>query len=255
MRSAVTTIIVLCILSITSHAAIPDSVMLRVLEVERQIMSADDSAKTELLLKKAAIYKNYGEYTSALSTLDRISAEASTNKVKLEKAFNYFFTEEYSSALHEIWSIKAVDELPADGRILYLMVLLENEHCEEFKLSLKHEYQRASLDTTGLFNGFAVPDGSLQPKISVIPGAALFKYGYPGKAILNISLQMLFAGFGVYELSHGLYSTATFSGFLTARRFYSGGRRLAKSLARQSVDENINNTKKKGYQLIAPLLY
>jgi tetratricopeptide (TPR) repeat protein len=57
----------------------------------------------------------------------------------------------------------------------------------------------------------------------VLPGAGLFYAGKPGKAMANISFQLLAAGYTAANIYVGNYLTAGSAGFFLLRAFYTGG--------------------------------
>lgn len=238
-----------------SQADLPAKVMRELLKLERQVMITGDTAsKADLLLKKSRLYKTHNHYDEALHTLNRIPLAGTSNEVHIERAFNYFFTKEYSIALYEAWAIPAIEQEGMDTRLLYIMILLENGYWKDFKQQLKLEYLTWNLDTLDLFKKFKPPVPYSSPKISIVPSAGLFKYGYISQGILNLSLQLVFAGFAAYEIANGFYFTGTLSGVLPARRFYRGGRKLAGSKAYKKYDNSVQKLKKHGYKLITPIL-
>jgi TM2 domain-containing membrane protein YozV len=57
----------------------------------------------------------------------------------------------------------------------------------------------------------------------ILPGAGLFYAGKPGKALVNISFQLLAAGYTGLNIYAQNYLTAASAGWFLMRSFYTGG--------------------------------
>jgi hypothetical protein len=235
--------------------------MLKIVLLEKQVMEAgdDDSARTQLLLEKASLYKGMAEYSEALFTLNRIADPVPVKaecEMHYQKAFNAYMLRSFSLSLQEIWSA-APCGLDENAAMLHLMILLENERWDEFKTEfLNRAEARPFGDTLSFLQEFQHPqllDVTYYVKKAVIPGAGLIKSGHTGKGITNIVLQLAFAGFAVYNIHTGFYLTGFFSGVQPMRRFYSGGKILTGSLVRQKNEDSVDALKRTGYTYIEQL--
>lgn len=232
-----------------------DSLMHKVIAIERAIMEEDnDHAKALLLKKKSQLYKEQGFYSEALATLHRIPEhlmkDSLADVLYYEKALNLFMLRRYPEALQEIWNIPHFSG--PEQKLLYWMCLLENEKWNDFK----EEYLMQAKDTadvSAFTRDFQYPsfrDPEKFEKLSRIPGLGLLKAGYTAKGVTSILFQAFTAGLGIYHYVYGYYFIGTFSGLLPARRFYNGAKTLAHSLILRANYENIEAMKETGYRYI-----
>lgn len=255
-------IILLITLTLASFKGLccSDSLMLRIIETERQVMYAqDDTVRATLLLKKASVYKQANNYTEAMSTLNRINTQAlsstGVDSLHYEKAFCFFMTGSYGYGVQEMWGIADREKHGKEYNLLYLMLLLENESWDDFKEEYLQQAIQQGVDTTGFSHNFKAPvlkDADHYVRLAKIPGLGLglFKSGYASKGFTSASLQLLFAGFGAWQIATGYYFTGVLSGVLPARRFYNGGKLLTNSMVVRSNSETIKKVKKAGYHYL-----
>jgi hypothetical protein len=174
--------------------------------------------------------------------------------IDFQKALIRYLNKDFASSLHDIWNAQACGSDTRETRILFLMILLENERWEDFsKAFTKAAASNSEIDTSTFLREFRDPilyDVDKFRRYSKVPGRGLFKLGMPKKGFTNIALQVVFVGFAVSEIYSGFYSTAFFSGFQPARRFYNGGRTLTESLVDTQNAKLISEHKQKGYQYI-----
>jgi hypothetical protein len=141
--------------------------------------------------------------------------------------------------------------------MLYLMVLLENERWDDFRMAyLTQAKIRSFADTLSFSQEFHTPEMlnvSYFVKKASVPGRGLIKSGYTSKGVTNILLQTAFAGFAVYNIYTGYYFTAFFSGIQPMRRFYNGGKILTSSLVQDKNFAKITALKQSGYIYIEKL--
>jgi len=250
-----------CILGATEAVAFQDSLMLKVVLLEKEIMENQHSEerKVQLVLKKADTYKRMNRPYDALATLSRLQPDSLSGSVKCtvhyNKALHAFMVGLHSTSLQEVWSMDQCS-MQAPQEMLFLMVLLENDRWDDFKSSFLTYARSRHFDTTSFVKEFRFPelmDVDRYRKKSVWPGAGLISSGHTGKGIVNISLQLAFAGFAVSQFYTGYYFTGFFSGVQPARRFYKGGRALTQTLVHEENHERIDDLKAKGYKYISQL--
>jgi hypothetical protein len=263
MRYPITFIILIIILAGIDCRAQGDSLMLRVLSLERKIMQAqsDTSAAASLLFEKAMVLKDAGVYDQSLFTLKRMAGYRLKDSIRcaihFQTALVAYLNKDFTSSLFDIWNAKACGSDSQEAKVLFMMVLLENERWDDFRKAFTDAAKAsASIDTSAFLREFRNPvyyDPELYSRYSKVPGRGLFKLGMRKQGLTNITLQVVFVGLAAYEIYSGFYSTALFSGLRPARRFYNGGRTLTESLVLHKNQESISRQKQEGYQYIGKL--
>ncbi|MEI9920897.1 MAG: hypothetical protein WDO14_19195 [Bacteroidota bacterium] len=264
MRYRIIIIILIIILAGIDCRAQSDSLMFRMLSLERKIMQAqsDTSAATSLLFEKAMVLKHAGEYDQALSTLKRMDGYKLKDSIRcsiyFQKALVQYLDKNFTSSLFDMWSAQACGSGSKEMKILFLMILLENERWDDFKSAFTDAAKaNNAIDTSAFLREFQHPvyfNPEVYARYSKIPARGLFKLGARKQAFTNIALQVVFVGFAASEIYSGFYSTAFFSGLRPAQRFYSGGRGLTESVVYLRNEQNISLQKQEGYCYIG-LLY
>jgi hypothetical protein len=263
MRSQITFIILITTLAVTDCRAQSDSLMLRVLSLERQIMQAEaDTAKaTRLLFEKAMLLKDSKAYDQSLFTLKRMAAHKLKDSLRcavhFQSALVRYLNKDFTPALYDLWSAQNCGSETKESKILSLMILLENERWDDFRVAFT-EAARAntSIDTSAFLHDFQLPeyyDPDVYARYSKVPGRGLFKLGMRKQGLTNITLQVVFVGVAAFEIYSGFYSTAFFSGLRPVQRFYNGGRTLTENMVLFKNQESISLHKQKGYQYIGRL--
>jgi len=239
-----------------------DSTMVKILLIEQRVMMAsDDTIKAIALMSKANLYKELNQYVEAAATLNRINVEAISSSLADEyyyqRAFSLFMVGAHSEALLEFLNIKSNKNLNEELKLLYLMLLLENQRWDDFKNEYQNLASKDGTDSLLFKKEFATPvllEPDRYAKLSAqMPGLGMMKSGYFGRGLTSLGLQLFFVGFGVYNISLTYYFTGVFSGLMPARKFYLGGKLLTHSLVEKKNQREINDSKRKGYELISHL--
>ncbi len=245
-------------------ACFTDSLMVKIVLLEKAVMQGEnDSIKTFLLLQKATVYKQLADHANVVNTIDRIEPAFLKDSLRsllfYEKAFSHFMLRNYQEALFALWQIN-VDENPnKEYCILYLFVMLENERWEDFNQAYEKASRKKdiSADTLSRLHSLQSPtflDPEHYVKLSkYLPGLGLMQSGYYGKGFTSLGLQLFFIGFAVYNFSTAYYATGLLSGLFPARKFNLGGRILTQSMIEQENQKSIASCKQRGYRLIATL--
>lgn len=206
--------------------------------------SQNTNEKVNALFRRADCFKilnrNYEAYKSLVRVLQFELNDSAKCAAQYELALNLFLAKYYHDA----------DKFCARNRSLPV-------NTEEYKRSLLlhglilnelNDYSAASLKFTEYnASGIFLPaqKDSLNDLVSVqyrkknlpklkslrkarrlskcLPGAGLFYAGKPGKAILNISLQLMAVAYTAGNAYFGNYVTAASAGLFMVRSFYSGG--------------------------------
>jgi|GEM_PF-5634815 len=263
MKSSVVILMTMLFIHTQGRAAQADSLMLRIALLEKSIMEnvTDTPKVSQLLFEKASLYKNLGDHRNALQTLERIAEGSLGDSLQFglhyEKAFSAYTIQSFSQSLQEIWAALKYPVKTSEAKVLYLMVLLENERWDDFKTEFRYQSQEImfvdSLEFLSDFNKPGFLDPELYTKMARVPGAGLIKSGHTGKGVTNIGLQILFAGFAGLNFYHGFYFTGFFSGVQPMRRFYNGGKILTESLVRNRNISETESVKRIGYRYIGEL--
>lgn len=263
MRYPISFIILIIILAGIDCRAQSDSLMFRVLSLERKIMQAqsDTSTATSLLFEKAMVLKGAGVYDQSLFTLKRMDGYKLKDSIRcaihFQTAMVRYLVKDYTSSLFDIWSAQACRSDSKESKILFLMILVENERWDDFRLAFTEAAKsNPSVDTSAFLRDFRRPayyDPDVYARYSKVPGRGLFKLGMRKRGLTNIALQVVFVGVAAFEVYSGFYSTAFFSGLRPTQRFYNGGRTLTESSVHQKNQESISRQKQEGYRYISLL--
>lgn len=255
--------LLLFILGSSTRALCTDSLQFRALAVERQVMDIhDDVLKASLLMKKSRLYKSAAKYNEAFTSLQRIDIGTLEPLIKdsihYEKAFNLFMLGSFPEALQELWSMRDVHSLGEPSNVLYMMVLLENQHWNDFRQEYLRSAVEKNIDTTGFHAAFRPPvvlDADRYDRLAKIPwlGLGLFRSGYSTRGFTSASLQIIMTGIGVWQIATGFYFTGVFSGLFPAWRFYNGGRILTTSMVSRTNAKRIADVKQTGYSFVGKL--
>jgi hypothetical protein len=257
MKSAIITFAII-VSTLTDLFAFSDSLMTRIVLLEKEIMLAEtDSSKVPLLMDKAMAYRKLQQYNDALFTLGRVNFDllGAENKQAYyyEKAVDLYMIDAFSEALAEIRSLRyEFDASAEEVELLGLILLLENGMWPEFKENYLLVAGRQGKDTAAFISQFEPPmvlDPYHYRRLSgIVPGLGLMKSGYVKKGLTSMSLQLLSAGFAAYNFYHGFYFTGVFSGLMPARKYYRGGKILTFTTIEKANADNLEAFKKLGYQ-------
>jgi hypothetical protein len=254
--------LILCLTRAGTSLGAIDSLMTRIIRIEKAVMEeADPIKKDSLLLEKGLLYKSRGDHSKCYTTLQRISFTTPDttflSRVTYEKTLSLLLLHDYDNALTESWEMEKYGIDRREEKVLYLMVLLENERWEDFKNTFAQQASAVNFsDTVGLekhFTTLPLLDEEYYYRKSSFPGRGLIKTGYSRQGITNILLQTTFVAFTAYNVYTGFYFTGFFSGVQPTRRFYRGGRILTTSLVRKKNEGLIRAVKEKGYSYIFAL--
>lgn len=262
----VSIIFLIIVSTLTTHnsRASTDSLMVRILGLEREIMRQKDPKLTvTLLLEKTQLYQNAEEYEQAVLTLDRIGLNQidSSNRCLYYhlKTLNHFLNGSYNQALYSMRSLSNLcHDFSRDESILKLSVLLEMEQWEEFKEAYLSKIRiNKHIDSSAFISDFDIPDWKDPLKYkrmsSILPGLGLLKSGETKKGTINLMLNLASLGFAGYNFYYGFYATSVFSGLFNVRRFYNGGKNLTVSSIERQNEEEIAEMKRVGYQYLQKL--
>lgn len=205
----------------------------------------NDSVRFNMVLKRANCFKANGDYFEAYKNLYRLLDNSLLNDslrsvIWYECAFNLYLSKYYNDAEKfclKIAGLPVTTKQSVNANLLYGLILNE-----------KNDYLQAGYKFTDYINQAdlaASKKDSLRkivavnykkenyPKLKslkkarrlskVIPGAGLFYAGKPGKALTNISLQLLAVGYTGLNVYVGNYITAATAGIHIIRLFYTGG--------------------------------
>ncbi len=215
------------------------------LEYERiYFFSRDTTERINALLKQSECYGNLQNNYKAYSTLVRAITfnlnDSIIAKINYKLAFNlymskYFFDAERYCAKN--YSLPITSDDYKHSILLHALILNELNnfnlahekaiaYCNEINLN------GSSKDSLKLFvNSFY--EKSNIPKLKslkkarrlskCLPGAGLFYVGKPGKALVNISLQLFAVGYTAANVYCQNYFTSATVGVFLMRMFYTGG--------------------------------
>jgi hypothetical protein len=244
--------------NINLHAS--DSLMYKIISLERRIMTAENNAQVaHLLLEKGIIYRRMELYADAIATLNRIPSGTQSDSllcgIGYEKAFSYYMLGAYSNALDAMSGQNCITT--AEAQILFLMILIENEQWDDFIQGyLEISEKNGITDTASVrkdLSDRSLADAQDYVRKASVPGRGLIKAGFVKDGVTSILLQVACVGFGAYEIYTGFYLTGIFSGIQPARRFYRGSKLLTQSRIEKKNADKIEALKKKGYSYIEKL--
>ena len=205
----------------------------------------NDSVRFNMVLKRANCFKANGDHFEAYKNLFRLLDNSLFNDslrsiVWYECALNLYLSKYYNDAEKfclKIAGLPVTNKQSVNSNLLYGLILNE-----------KNDYFQASYKFTDYINQTNIaPEkkDSLKkiiaytykkenyPKLKslkkarrlskVLPGAGLFYAGKPTKALTNITLQLVAAGYTGLNIYLGNYITAATAGVHLMRLFYTGG--------------------------------
>ena len=200
--------------------------------------------KNLALIKRSTCFKNINDLVNQEKTLLRVNFSTLNDSlltlVQYEKALNFYLQKRYTEAdelLRRVYSLNFNSINYKKSIFLHALVLNELFIYEEAKnkfIEFADVYITDSLDRS-LFmnlinNTYSIKNIPSIKSISKarklqrwIPGAGLFYAGYPGRAIGNIFLQLVSAGFIGYNIWQQNYFTASTGGIYMLSMFYVGG--------------------------------
>lgn len=215
------------------------------LEYERiYFFSRDTSERINALLKQNECYSNLKENYKAYSSLNRAFAfnlnDSLKAKINYKVALNlylskYFFDAEKYCAKNYSLPLSTSDY--KNSILLHALILNELNnfnlahekaitYCNEINIdsSLKDSLK---LYVNGFYTKNNIPKLKSLKKArrlsKCLPGAGLFYVGKPGKAFVNISLQLLALGYTAANVYSQNYFTSATVGIFLMRMFYTGG--------------------------------
>ena len=239
-----------------------DSTFHKALNLERLIMenAKNDSLKKELLLQKAILFRDNGEYILAVQTLKRITQENIRpflrSRVASELAVNSYFLQNHSEAIVHIAGVdSSFVQTKQELVVLKMILLLENNLIDDFRdyflLNLNSKDSIFVRDFNNSMTSLAAKDPNHYRRLSsVFPGLGLLKSGHIGYGVMNLSLEVFFATFAAFNFYNGYIFTGLFSGAYPFYRFYSGGKALTFSTIEKDNLKQENSIKLRGYKYI-----
>lgn len=205
----------------------------------------NDTIKFNMVLKRANCYKASGEYFEAYKNLFRLlSNDLLTDSLRAnlwyECAFDLYLSNYFKDAENfclKIASLPITTKYTINANLLHGLIL--NEKNDYFQANykfldfinqsdiddLKKESLKKIVATTYKKENYPKLKSLKKARrlSKVIPGAGLFYAGKPGKALTNISLQLLAIGYTGINVYVGNYITSATAGIHLMRLFYTGG--------------------------------
>ena len=215
------------------------------LEYERiYFFSRDTSERINALLNQAECYNNLKENYKAYSALSRVFVfnlnDSLKAKINYKMAFNlylskYFFDAEKYCAKNYSLPLSTIDY--KNSILLHSLILNELSnfnlahdkaiaYCDEISISnsLKDSLKLFINDYYGKDKIPKLKSLKKARRLSkCLPGGGLFYVGKPGKAVVNISLQLFAVGYTAANVYCQNYFTSATVGVFLMRMFYTGG--------------------------------
>lgn len=203
----------------------------------------DDTLKQTYVFSRAMCFKHAGEYMLAEKTFRRIERNLLTDSMQIEVLYQSslvsFLQGHGKSAdllLSESFSIAHETATSHSSLFLHALVLNSIGEFSQAKSKLKQYAGKLTLPADSIASVMSAIDelyDDSEPEIKrlakarklsmFLPGAGLFYSGYPGKAFVNIGLQVASLGFIGYNVLMMNYFTAATAGVKLFLLFYTGG--------------------------------
>lgn len=219
--------------------------------LERNVMNApDEKEKAIALLLKADYNMKNLRYKEAITTMQRVAfLQLDTSQrchYYYQKALAHVAVKEYAQALPEALDLKVNCGITnPTSRLLYRMVLLENEKWEEFNEDTREDPLAPRLGAIALLES-----NKYVRSASWLPGLGLMQLGYWGKGMSSLGLSTALLGWTAYNAITGFYITSALSGFYEFRNVYRGGKRLTEVMVEEENKKKTNQHKRTGWQYL-----
>lgn len=205
----------------------------------------NDTARYNMVLKRANCFKANGEYFEAYKNLFRLLnnellSDSSRVNLYYECALNLYLSKYFNDAENyclKIASLPVTNKQTVNAFLLHGLIL--NEKNDYFQANYKFTdfVIQSNFSQTKKDSLIKIITASYKkenyPKLKsikkarrlskLIPGAGLFYAGKPNKALTNITLQLLAVGYTGLNIYVGNYITAATAGVHLIRLFYTGG--------------------------------
>ena len=223
---------------------------------ERQIFGSNSSfEQNKILLIKAKLYRELGDYSNAIRSLDRLSSNITKEtdyEILNERLINNFQIDSMYTLSNYLNEVKTKFPDSLNNKIIFYM------HC----MALANEFDSDSLSKT--IKNFIFKnkinrtnhevDSILQrPHLKNTNRAKLFSYVLPGSGqiyagkwntgLFSLSLNASFLAYTIYCINTTFYANALITGFSFLSTFYKGGVRYSEKLVLR-----YNETQKKKYK-------
>ena len=198
-----------------------------------------------MVLKRANCFKAKGEYFEAYKNLFRLLnnnllSDSSRVNLYYECALNLYLSKYFNDAetyCLKIASLPLTNKQTVNAFLLHGLILNEkNDYFQanykftdfvnqsDFSLAKKDSLKKIISESYKKENYPKLKSLKKARRLSkLIPGAGLFYAGKPSKALTNITLQLVAAGYTGINIYLGNYITAATAGVHLMRLFYTGG--------------------------------
>ena len=205
----------------------------------------NDTVRFNMVLKRANCFKAKGEYFEAYKNLFRLLnnnllSDSSRVNLYYECALNLYLSKYFNDAetyCLKIASLPLTNKQTVNAFLLHGLILNEkNDYFQanykftdfvnqsDFSLAKKDSLKKIISESYKKENYPKLKSLKKARRLSkLIPGAGLFYAGKPSKALTNITLQLVAAGYTGINIYLGNYITAATAGVHLMRLFYTGG--------------------------------
>ena len=205
----------------------------------------NDSVRFSMVLKRANCFKANGEYFEAYKNLFRLLnndllTDSSRASLWYECALNLYLSNYFNDAENyclKIAGLPVTNKFTVNSNLLYGLILNEKNDYFQANYKFSDYIEQSNFDPEKKQKLKTLVSTSYKkenyPKLKslrkarrlskVLPGAGLFYAGKPGKALTNITLQLMAVGYTGLNVYLGNYITSATAGIHLIRLFYTGG--------------------------------
>ncbi|MDO8999816.1 MAG: hypothetical protein Q7W45_08630 [Bacteroidota bacterium] len=205
----------------------------------------NDTSRFNMVVKRANCFKANGDYFEAYKNLFRLLSndlltDSTRAQIWYECALNLYLSKYFNDAetyCLKIASLPVTNKYSINANLLHGLILNEKNdyfqanyklidfiNLSDIEVSKKDSLKKIVASNYKKENYPKLKSLKKARKLSkILPGAGLFYAGKPGKALTNISLQLLAVGYTGLNVYIGNYFTSATAGVHLIRLFYTGG--------------------------------
>jgi hypothetical protein len=205
----------------------------------------NDTARFNLVTKRANCFKANGEFFEAYKNLFRLLNndllnDSSRASLWYECALNLYLSNYFNDAENyclKIAGLPITNKHTVNANLLYGFILNEKNDYFQANYKFMDFIDQSNFETAKKENLKKLVSSTYKkenyPKLKslrkarrlskVLPGGGLFYAGKPGKALTNITLQLMAVGYTGLNVYLGNYITSATAGIYLIRLFYTGG--------------------------------
>lgn len=222
-------------------------------EYERIAYLSDDlKTRQKAIFEKALIFKERGDYSKAVNTIERINIRNAKDPLFAKKAYQQalcqYMAGSYQDAIGtiDLYNSMLAGDIQLKQKLLKLKIFSYN-HLFEFQkaretLDELKKHADADFPSSRIESLYDEAPNYKNPEkakyLSILPGLGQAYSGKIFEGSINFLLNASALGFGVWQVYSGYYFTGYVVGVTLLQKFHSGGQHRAQILAEEKNREN-----------------